>query len=248
MKSNSRFLHHTSCPDCGSSDALAVYEDGSEFCFSEHKLKKRSNMSGYVLQRKQEEDESVLALPDDLSKEYSQEAVEWAAKYGVKVSDLIASKVFFSKRLNQLIYVYQFMDKPSIGCIQGRNFTPGRTKYFNIGDTHKVFPVYHYTNPGDCSRIVLVEDALSAIKIASNVWVDAMPLLGSSLPMHKLTEFRKRHYEHVTVWLDHDKYEAALAIQEKLKFLGLTVNVVRTDLDPKCYSPDEIARKLDLVC
>ena len=247
MKSNSRFSHHTSCPDCGSSDALAVYEDGSEFCFSEHKLKKKGSMSGYVLQRKQQDDESVLALPDDLSREYSQEAVEWAAQYGVKVSELMEHKVFFSKRLNQLIYVYQSMDKPSIGCIQGRNFTPGRTKYFNIGDTHKVFPVYHYSNPGDVSRIVLVEDALSAIKIVTGVWVDAMPLLGSSIPMHKLAEFRKRHYTHITVWLDHDKYESALAMAEKLKYLGLIVDVVRTDLDPKCYTHDEIARKLNLV-
>jgi twinkle protein len=28
------FIEHQSCPDCGSSDALAVYEDGSTFCFS----------------------------------------------------------------------------------------------------------------------------------------------------------------------------------------------------------------------
>ena len=30
----SEFLEHTSCPDCGSSDALAVYDDGHTYCFS----------------------------------------------------------------------------------------------------------------------------------------------------------------------------------------------------------------------
>ena len=30
----SKFLHHGSCPSCGSSDALAVYDDGGEHCFS----------------------------------------------------------------------------------------------------------------------------------------------------------------------------------------------------------------------
>jgi len=29
-----QFIEHRSCPDCGSSDALAVYEDNSTFCFS----------------------------------------------------------------------------------------------------------------------------------------------------------------------------------------------------------------------
>ena len=30
----SEFIKHQSCPDCGSSDALAVYTDGHTFCFS----------------------------------------------------------------------------------------------------------------------------------------------------------------------------------------------------------------------
>ena len=32
--SESSFLHHASCPDCGSSDALSVYDDGHTYCFS----------------------------------------------------------------------------------------------------------------------------------------------------------------------------------------------------------------------
>ena len=30
----SAFLEHTNCPDCGSSDALAVYDDGHSYCFA----------------------------------------------------------------------------------------------------------------------------------------------------------------------------------------------------------------------
>jgi len=36
------FIEHKSCPDCGSSDALAVYEDNSTFCFSCEKPTKGS--------------------------------------------------------------------------------------------------------------------------------------------------------------------------------------------------------------
>ena len=30
----SEFIRHEPCPNCGSSDALAVYTDGHTFCFS----------------------------------------------------------------------------------------------------------------------------------------------------------------------------------------------------------------------
>ena len=35
----SEFIRHEPCPDCGSSDALAVYTDGHTFCFSCHTRK-----------------------------------------------------------------------------------------------------------------------------------------------------------------------------------------------------------------
>ena len=32
----STFLRHEACPDCGSSDALGVYDDNHTFCFACH--------------------------------------------------------------------------------------------------------------------------------------------------------------------------------------------------------------------
>ena len=34
MGKDTNFIKHTSCEGCGSSDANAVYSDGSAFCFS----------------------------------------------------------------------------------------------------------------------------------------------------------------------------------------------------------------------
>ena len=34
MGKNTTFIKHTSCESCGSSDANAVYSDGSTYCFS----------------------------------------------------------------------------------------------------------------------------------------------------------------------------------------------------------------------
>jgi len=33
MPQTSKFLRHESCPECGSSDALAIYDDGGQHCF-----------------------------------------------------------------------------------------------------------------------------------------------------------------------------------------------------------------------
>ena len=33
-KSESNFLYHTPCGNCGSSDANSVYDDGHSYCFS----------------------------------------------------------------------------------------------------------------------------------------------------------------------------------------------------------------------
>ena len=38
IENDSEFMYHDSCPDCGSSDALAVYSDEHTYCFSCHKL------------------------------------------------------------------------------------------------------------------------------------------------------------------------------------------------------------------
>ena len=33
MKSNSKYVRKTSCPECGSKDNMAIYDDGHGFCF-----------------------------------------------------------------------------------------------------------------------------------------------------------------------------------------------------------------------
>lgn len=243
------FTHHEPCYVCGSSDANAQYSDGSSHCFS-CGYHKSSNVSGYVLAAAKKEDsdgDPVLKLPDDIGYEYSQECLEWVDQYSLRATDLIRNTVMWSARRNQLIYVYPYMDKPGIGCIQARNFTPGTTKYYNQGDVNQVLPVYQYTKELPSKRLVLVEDAISAIKVCGVTWVDAMPLLGSHLPLHKIAKLKKLEYSTVTVWLDHDKYREALNIAEKLRYIGIDASVVTSDLDPKCYDTPYIAYKIGVV-
>lgn len=243
---SSKVLHQGPCYVCGSSDAYTEYSDGGAHCFS-CGYHVHPKISGYVRKREVERDEVEIKLPDDISNEYSPECLKWVDQYGLKAVDLMRHKVKWSQRYNQLIFVYQHMEKPTIGCVQARNFTDGRTKYYNQGDVNQVLPIYYYTKPLEASRLVIVEDAISAIKVSQNVWVDAMPLLGSHLPLHKITRIRNAAYSECIVWLDHDKYKEAMNIAEKIRFTGIKVKVVTSDLDPKCYSTEEIARKIGLL-
>lgn len=244
------FTHHEPCLVCGSSDANAQYSDGSAHCFS-CGYHKHGNVSGYVLaaavKQVNNDGDPVIKLPDDIGYEYSQECLAWVDQYGLDATDLIKNRVMWSARKNQLIYVYQHMDKVGIGCTQARNFSPGATKYYNQGDVNQVLPIYYYTKAGEANRLIIVEDSISAIKICRDVWVDAMPLLGSHLPLHKVAKFKKLGYDEITLWLDHDKYREAMNIADKLEYTGVRTSIVISDLDPKCYSMDVIAQKIGIL-
>ena len=47
MTTMAKFIKHTSCDHCGSSDALALYDDGGQHCFS-CGYTIRPNVSPYV--------------------------------------------------------------------------------------------------------------------------------------------------------------------------------------------------------
>jgi len=88
----------------------------------------------------------------------------------------------------------------------------------------------------------VTEDKLSAIKVSGVC--DAIPALGTTFQNWKLVEALKRGYEHVYVWLDKDKWREGREICDKAKWLGLSATALLTDLDPKCYSHDEIKKYL----
>jgi hypothetical protein len=90
--------------------------------------------------------------------------------------------------------------------------------------------------------VVITEDALSSIRIASTI--DAMPALGTNVPVSKIIAL-KPFYEFITIWLDSDKWREAREIADNCKWVGLSAQTVYSELDPKCYSDEEIQKLLD---
>jgi hypothetical protein len=225
-----RFLNHTSCPKCGSSDARALYDDGSSYCFS---CRSSSNRGFGVRLHGGGEQKLGKVLPSDVSNVLSGVAWEWVRKYGLTAEQLIKNNVLYSPSRNQVIFTF-----PPTELWQARNFDR-EPKYLTSGPHDAILPIY---SQSEADAIVLAEDCLSAIKI-SYVGCDSMPLLGSSLSSSKLSRIAKT-YRNLVVWLDHDKGSEAHKIARRASLLGMQARVVHTELDPKDYRYGQIREYL----
>lgn len=80
--SNSQFVRHEPCPDCGSSDGLAVYDDGHTHCFV-----CGQTSGGKETQKKVQEKKVRIPLPDRQMPEISNRGIKSVAinKYRVSV-------------------------------------------------------------------------------------------------------------------------------------------------------------------
>lgn len=96
------FLHHTSCPRCNSRDNLAIYSDGSGWCFG-CRFKLGTKVSPYVEQMEKEEH----PLPKDLIQEYPKQVIEWVMKYDVTIPELIRRNVYWSPSTQLLIFKHE---------------------------------------------------------------------------------------------------------------------------------------------
>lgn len=232
------FLHHEACEKCGSSDGKAVYQGGSTWCFV---CKSYSRGNVFHEPKKKE----ARSLPTDLSQHYPREVIDWISKYEITVEDLIRENVSYSEYTRGLYFSWKDEEGRILGW-QARSFKETGPKYISSGNLEQCLPiVYHFidTEPsrhvGVQFSLVLVEDCLSAIKVAKTAQVDAMACLTSSLSTAKLNRL-VRLYGTFLVWLDGDMFDNAQKMAEILQLLGAKARAVYTPHDPKCYSGEEL--------
>lgn len=228
------FLHHEPCPKCGSRDNLARYADGSAWCFGCSKVEPRTHIPLF----KEKEDD--IQLDADLCSEFPRHVVAWLGQYGITVEEGLKHGWKYSPSRDQLVFIFRDSDG-RILATQARNFREGsKVKYFTKGPTQSILPIFHWRGGSNRPlRIVVVEDTISAAKIARQC--DAMPCLGSTLSLSKQARLRALGYQQMVLWLDSDKLGNAMRISSQARLLGFETKVVYTELDPKCYENDCIA-------
>lgn len=143
-------------------------------------------------------------------------------------------------RLEQRPFAYQLRNFPGETQANHQRKFP---KYITYGSVSEILPIYHTSESlsSNSRRLVLVEDCLSAMKIARQS--DVMPCLTSTLSLTKLKRLAAR-YDTFLVWLDGNMYDKAQRLARLLSLLGKEARAVYSPLDPKCYEDEQISRVL----
>jgi hypothetical protein len=220
----SKFLQHKPCPHCRSRDNLAEYDDHF-WCFGCRKFIPKDDITSVrsrYFQRsstKITEDVNSLQCTSDIP----QEPLSWLLSYGITLDEIRGNNISWCASQEILVLI-------NLGTYwQGRCFGNQRVKYLSSGT--KPLTIY-----GSGSKIVCVEDILSAIKISRlSPEYCAMPLLGSSMSEDYIKQLSGK-FKQVSIWLDRDKAKQAISINRDLKQRGFNSRVIISELDPKAYN------------
>lgn len=260
MGNSSAFLYHESCPSCGSSDALAVYDDGHQYCFS-CKYYVKAQHSQLINQQFKEEEEKnkknnndyYCDLPGDFTADIPPQGIAWLQKYGLHPKDIVVHRIGWSPngftiarktktpiQYSPLLILPVFDVHDNLLMWQARYFGSEERrapKYWTQGNKENVL---HILGRGD--RIVLVEDLISAIRLSK--LTAAIPMWGSTISSEIAVRLSKS-FSRVCIWLDKDKTAYAETRAKSLKFLFETVDVIHSECDPKEYNDETLLEFLN---
>ena len=190
-----------------------------------------------------------LQLPADFSNELPEQAWLWLQKYGITAEEAHAYNFgysYFYDRLIMPVYDSRSHRERKLIYWQGRNLgkaTAEKPKYINAKQERLdiFFRVGEEGIEAKKSKIVLVEDIISAIKVGRQH--PCIALLTTSMPNEFIQSLSS--YDEVILWLDYDK--KAKMIRDVLKFqsFGIKARRVLTVKDPKAYSDEEIKELLN---
>lgn len=237
------FLHHTSCPKCGSKDNRAIYSDGSSWCFG-----CRSYTNATIFEpssiAKIKRSYTNVTLPEDVTHVLPEPVKEWLNKWNLNELELSQLKCLYSDSKSLLIFPVYGAFKELL-MYQGRYFgdNPDHPKYLTFGAKNVLHVLHHWDKgtPSFDPTVVCVEDLISAVKIGSVT--NALPLWGASIPLELARRLSKR-FSRLCIWLDMDKAKESLKSRSTLSMMFDEVQSIVTEKDPKEYSHDEIRRFL----
>lgn len=256
---------HTVCPRCrkngkdNSGDNLAVYPD-HVFCFScgyyaksttsrglltpQQSIRDGGRYSPNLVRKDRETSAACPSLPVDFVLSLPSVGLDWIKKYEITDREIIKNRIGWSER------GFQFAGVDYAPCMifpvydvygnllmwQARYFgEEKRRKYITWGKPNEVI----HTIGTSSNKVVVVEDIVSAIKVARKV--RSAPLFGSNASMvyyHRLS----RTYTHLSIWLDPDKTVEANRLAKRVSLLFKSVNVIVSQVDPKEVPTNELER------
>ncbi len=233
---------HLPCPDCGSSDALADYNTHTH-CFScgrhRHTNKCQVRIPGY-----EETFSKTLGLPRP--SQMPEEGLVWLRGAGINAHLQAHYDIYYSDYWDRVI-IPSYCNGHLLGW-QGRAVFPEQTpKYLQAKGQKPLFFLGDTTGKPNSKTIVLVEDAISAIRLGQ--YIKTMALLGTKLDAAgKQLQIIEDEADNVVVWLDDDEpgRTAARQIVNRLALIG-TETLVLTEPEPKLKADWELANAAESI-
>lgn len=229
------YTHHESCPNCGSRDNLACYDDGSKWCFGCRYYEPPQGLARLHSTFRKMDDGGKwgdLFLPDDATYRLQQNHLDWLGQYDITRSEIIRYRIMSSKEKGLILPI--FNNKEELLFYVNRPMQVGKPKSLDNG--RKPFVIFKGTTENS-DTVVLVEDYISALKVSRVA--PAVPLFGSFCSLEVAARLAKR-FSTCLLWLDRDKAKESLRQALRLSPYFKVCRSVITDLDPKFYNKQEI--------
>lgn len=238
---DSYLLRQEQCPLCAANgndrtgNNLSIYSDGHSFCFGGHGLIDLGDPFKTIFQEEPRQQDSLF-LPVDCDVLYPQRCLDWINQYQLTKNDLYNHNVMWSETMQRLIFPVYDAEKGLIAW-QGRYFGEEKqVKWFGKGDLKNCFNIL-----GNANILVLVEDIVSAIKIAKAGFM-AIPLYGCVIGRERFKRLSSLYGRTVDmkVWLDEDKRWEAIKEARLGTLYGLNCTTIFSKRDPKDETYEQI--------
>jgi len=229
------------CPKCASigkdrsQDNLAVYPDGSKYCFSCGYFEYNNNIS-YKINPNTKIQKAFMSLPSDITTKFPNEVNEYLFNNNIYPYDISYNFIHWSPSEERICFPI-FVDGEYIGW-QGRSLTR-KPKWYSKGIDDKLI----YLTNNTSSTVVLVEDIISAINVGKQSY-SCCCLFGSNLTLSRMQALSLIGKDKFILWLDKDKESESMKRAEELRYLGFNCYSLTTDKDPKYYSQEDILNLL----
>lgn len=189
-----------------------------------------------------------LKLPDDATTNIDAVALIWLSKYDIEMTEVEQYKFHWSPSKKMLIFPFYANDyedhhvKGKLMGWQGRSFNPNsQMQYYKVGGFIDFYNVLNFEE-GEGDELIIVEDFISAIKIARRF--TTMSLLGSQMSTPRMNGLKK-WTKNLIFWLDEDKADKAGELVRTATMLGFHARYVITKHDPKAYDNQTITETLE---
>lgn len=244
-----RCIAHEACPECRKNgrdrkgDNLAIYDDGSIYCFS-----CGFSPRGYLPNRNTRQSASISNKTKSISRRQwhisfnktvypvTGIGLSWLDKYYISSVQIKENNIQWCQEEKALYF--PFFDDKTLVFYQLRYFDK-QPKWKSVGPKPLIYK-------GSGRRVVLVEDIISAIRVGEVE--TSVPLFGSTCSTEYLFKIREK-FDSIIIWLDYDKANAkeTKKLKAKCKAIFKEVNQIITIEDPKAQTTDEIKFRINLL-